>query len=139
MLSVLTFLNLNMENVIIPKSMYADNIILRNCKNVDRKKSLNLLSSTPLYVCSSNSPRKSIFFYAFVHVLYASLFHQIHTFAHSPQEQDLKISELESENRKMKVELEEFRTEAMHLKNQQATIRRLEERNRLLEQQVSSA
>jgi len=28
----------------------------------------------------------------------------------------------------MKVELEEFRTEATHLKNQQATIRRLEER-----------
>lgn len=52
------------------------------------------------------------------------------------QEQDLKMSELESENRKMKVELEEFRTEATHLKNQQATIRRLEERNRQLEQQV---
>ncbi|XVE64071.1 hypothetical protein DITRI_Ditri07aG0071800 [Diplodiscus trichospermus] len=51
-------------------------------------------------------------------------------------EQDLKISELESENRKMKIELEEFRTEAMHLKNQQATIRRLEERNRQLEQQM---
>ncbi|KAK8981483.1 hypothetical protein V6N11_027899 [Hibiscus sabdariffa] len=51
-------------------------------------------------------------------------------------EQGLKISELESENRKMKVELEEFRTEAMHLKNQQATIRRLEERNRQLEQQM---
>ncbi|XWS60991.1 hypothetical protein CRYUN_Cryun07bG0087000 [Craigia yunnanensis] len=57
-------------------------------------------------------------------------------FTHSLQEQDLKISELESENRKMKVELEEFRTEAMHLKNQQATIRRLEERNRQLEQQM---
>ena len=54
------------------------------------------------------------------------------------QEQDLKLSELESENRKMKVELEEFRTEATHLKNQQATIRRLEERNRQLEQQVSN-
>ncbi|RDY09003.1 Protein CASP, partial [Mucuna pruriens] len=51
-------------------------------------------------------------------------------------EQDLKISEVESENRKMKVELEEFRTEATHLKNQQATIRRLEERNRQLEQQM---
>lgn len=38
----------------------------------------------------------------------------------------------------MKVELEEFRTEATHLKNQQATIRRLEERNRQLEQQVSN-
>jgi len=36
----------------------------------------------------------------------------------------------------MKVELEEFRTEATHLKNQQATIRRLEERSRQLEQQV---
>ncbi|GFS32397.1 CCAAT-displacement protein alternatively spliced product [Actinidia rufa] len=35
----------------------------------------------------------------------------------------------------MKVELEEFRTEATHLKNQQATIRRLEERTRQLEQQ----
>ncbi|KMT11146.1 hypothetical protein BVRB_5g110790 [Beta vulgaris subsp. vulgaris] len=51
-------------------------------------------------------------------------------------EQDVKISELESENRKMKVELEEFRAEAAHLKNQQATIRRLEERNRQLEQQM---
>ncbi|KAJ4713356.1 putative Protein CASP [Melia azedarach] len=51
-------------------------------------------------------------------------------------EQDLKLSELESENRKMKVELEEYRTEATHLKNQQATIRRLEERNRQLEQQM---
>ncbi|OAY50476.1 protein CASP [Manihot esculenta] len=51
-------------------------------------------------------------------------------------EQDLKLSELESENRKMKIELEEFRTEATHLKNQQATIRRLEERNRQLEQQM---
>lgn len=51
-------------------------------------------------------------------------------------EQDMKLSELESENRKMKVELEEFRTEATHLKNQQATIRRLEERNRQLEQQM---
>ncbi|XP_039033022.1 protein CASP-like isoform X2 [Hibiscus syriacus] len=54
----------------------------------------------------------------------------------SISEQDLKIAELESENRKMKVELEEFRTEAMHLKNQQATLRRLEERNRQLEQQM---
>ncbi|KAM7268733.1 hypothetical protein ACFE04_010899 [Oxalis oulophora] len=51
-------------------------------------------------------------------------------------ELDLKVSELESENRKMKVELEEFRTEATHLKNQQATIRRLEERNRQLELQM---
>ncbi|KAF5733984.1 protein CASP isoform X1 [Tripterygium wilfordii] len=51
-------------------------------------------------------------------------------------EQDLKLSELESENRKMKLELDEFRTEATHLKNQQATIRRLEERNRQLEQQM---
>ncbi|KAG7631716.1 CASP C-terminal [Arabidopsis suecica] len=51
-------------------------------------------------------------------------------------EQDRKLSEVESENRKMKVELEEFRTEATHLKNQQATIRRLEERNRQLEQQM---
>ncbi|KAG8661522.1 hypothetical protein MANES_01G012900v8 [Manihot esculenta] len=48
----------------------------------------------------------------------------------------MKLSELESENRKMKIELEEFRTEAAHLKNQQATIRRLEERNRQLEQQM---
>ncbi|XP_068658777.1 protein CASP-like [Aristolochia californica] len=54
----------------------------------------------------------------------------------SISEQDLKISELESENRKMKLELEEFRAEAAHLKNQQATIRRLEERNRQLEQQM---
>lgn len=51
-------------------------------------------------------------------------------------EKDSKLSELESENRKMKVELEEFRTEATHLKNQQATIRRLEERTRQLEQQM---
>ncbi|KAK4489071.1 hypothetical protein RD792_004865 [Penstemon davidsonii] len=54
----------------------------------------------------------------------------------SVAEKDVKLSELESENRKMKVELEEFRTEATHLKNQQATIRRLEERTRQLEQQV---
>lgn len=53
------------------------------------------------------------------------------------QDKDTKLSELESENRKMKVELEEFRTEAAHLKNQQATIRRLEDRTRQLEQQVS--
>ncbi|KAG1330549.1 putative protein CASP [Cocos nucifera] len=51
-------------------------------------------------------------------------------------EQDQKLSELESENRKMKLELEEYRTEATHLKNQQATIRRLEEQNRQLEQQM---
>lgn len=51
-------------------------------------------------------------------------------------ELDTKISELETENRKMKVELEEFRAEAAHLKNQQATIRRLEERNRQLELQM---
>ncbi|KAG5522608.1 hypothetical protein RHGRI_034684 [Rhododendron griersonianum] len=54
----------------------------------------------------------------------------------SISEKDLKLSELESDNRKMKVELEEFRTEATHLKNQQATIRRLEERTRQLEQQM---
>lgn len=54
----------------------------------------------------------------------------------SVTEQDFKFSELEAENRKMKVELEEFRTEAAHLKNQQATIRRLEERNRQLELQM---
>ncbi|XP_031105828.1 protein CASP-like [Ipomoea triloba] len=54
----------------------------------------------------------------------------------SISEKDLKLSELESENRKMKVELEEFRMEATHLKNQQATIRRLEERCRQLEQQM---
>lgn len=51
-------------------------------------------------------------------------------------EKDAKLSDLESENRKMKVELEEYRTEATHLKNQQATIRRLEERTRQLEQQM---
>lgn len=61
-----------------------------------------------------------------------------HSFDVVMQEQDVKLSELESENRKMKVELEEFRTEATHLKNQQATIRRLEERNRQLEQQVGT-
>jgi len=54
------------------------------------------------------------------------------------QDQDQKLSELETENRKMKLELEEYRAEATHLKNQQATIRRLEERNRQLEQQVCS-
>ncbi len=37
----------------------------------------------------------------------------------------------------MKQELEEYHTETAYLKNQQATVRRLEERNRLLEQQVS--
>lgn len=47
-----------------------------------------------------------------------------------------KVAELELENRKMKQELEEFRSEAAHLKNQQATVRRLEERNRSLEQQM---
>ncbi|OAY74788.1 Protein CASP [Ananas comosus] len=36
----------------------------------------------------------------------------------------------------MKLELEEYRAEATHLKNQQATIRRLEERTRQLEQQM---
>lgn len=46
------------------------------------------------------------------------------------------MAQLEIENRKMNLELEEYRTEAAHLKNQQATVRRLEERNRLLEQQV---
>ncbi|CAH9147145.1 unnamed protein product [Cuscuta epithymum] len=51
-------------------------------------------------------------------------------------EKDSKLSELEFGNRKMKVELEEFRMEATHLKNQQATIRRLEERCRQLEQQM---
>ncbi|KAJ3672902.1 hypothetical protein LUZ60_006276 [Juncus effusus] len=54
----------------------------------------------------------------------------------SMADQDQKLSELESENRKMKLELEEYRTESAHLKNQQATIRRLEERNRQLEQQM---
>ncbi|KAM7479726.1 hypothetical protein LguiA_027939 [Lonicera macranthoides] len=54
----------------------------------------------------------------------------------SMAEKDLKLSDVESENRKMKVELEEFRTESTHLKNQQATIRRLEERTRQLEQQM---
>lgn len=54
----------------------------------------------------------------------------------SISEQDQRLSELELENRKMKLELEEYRAEAAHLKNQQATIRRLEERNRQLEQQM---
>ena len=52
------------------------------------------------------------------------------------QEASGRITELEQENRKMKQELEEFRAESSHLKNQQATVRRLEERNRQLEQQV---
>lgn len=51
-------------------------------------------------------------------------------------EKDVILSEVESANKKMKVELEEFRTEATHLKNQQATIRKLEERTRQLEQQM---
>ncbi|XP_075486845.1 protein CASP [Primulina tabacum] len=51
-------------------------------------------------------------------------------------EKDAIMSEVESANKKMKVELEEFRTEAAHLKNQQATIRKLEERTRQLEQQM---
>jgi hypothetical protein len=38
----------------------------------------------------------------------------------------------------MKHELEEYRAESAHLRNQQATVRRLEERNRQLEQQVLS-
>ncbi|KAF3570851.1 hypothetical protein F2Q69_00061757 [Brassica cretica] len=52
------------------------------------------------------------------------------------KEQERKLSEVEPENRNMKVELEEFRAEATHLKNHQPTIRRLEERNRQLEQQM---
>eukprot|EP00252_Welwitschia_mirabilis_P002877 TRINITY_DN12898_c0_g1_i1.p1 TRINITY_DN12898_c0_g1~~TRINITY_DN12898_c0_g1_i1.p1 ORF type:complete len:699 (+),score=193.82 TRINITY_DN12898_c0_g1_i1:213-2309(+) len=54
----------------------------------------------------------------------------------SATELSSKITELESDNRKMKHELEEFRAEASHLRNQQATVRRLEERNRQLEQQM---
>ncbi|XP_020104636.1 protein CASP [Ananas comosus] len=54
----------------------------------------------------------------------------------STADQEQKLSELETENRKMKLELEEYRAEATHLKNQQATIRRLEERTRQLEQQM---
>ncbi|CAI8619827.1 unnamed protein product [Vicia faba] len=54
----------------------------------------------------------------------------------SVAEQDLTLSELEIENRKMKVELEEFRAEAAYLKNQPTTTRRLEERSRNLEQQM---
>lgn len=50
--------------------------------------------------------------------------------------QDTKLSKLESENWKMRVELEEFRTDAMHSMNQFATIRRLEEPNRQLELQA---
>ncbi|XP_024370891.1 protein CASP isoform X3 [Physcomitrium patens] len=47
-----------------------------------------------------------------------------------------RLAELDSDYRKMKQELEEYRSEAAHLRNQQATVRRLEERNRLLEQQM---
>ncbi|CAM6089630.1 unnamed protein product [Calypogeia fissa] len=54
----------------------------------------------------------------------------------SADELATQVAQLEIENRKMSLELEEFRTEAAHLKNQQATVRRLEERNRLLEQQM---
>ncbi|XP_066358849.1 uncharacterized protein [Miscanthus floridulus] len=53
----------------------------------------------------------------------------------SGKDQDQKLSELETKTRKMKLEFEEYRAEAAHLKNQHATIRRLEERNRQLEQQ----
>lgn len=62
----------------------------------------------------------------------------VHLFPFFGQEKDAILSEVESANKKMKVELEEFRTEASHLKNQQATIRKLEERTRQLEQQVIS-
>eukprot|EP00246_Nothoceros_aenigmaticus_P008806 TRINITY_DN2387_c0_g1_i2.p1 TRINITY_DN2387_c0_g1~~TRINITY_DN2387_c0_g1_i2.p1 ORF type:complete len:320 (-),score=80.74 TRINITY_DN2387_c0_g1_i2:444-1403(-) len=51
-------------------------------------------------------------------------------------ETSVRAIELETENRKMKEELEEFRAESAYLTNQQATVRRLEERNRLLEQQL---
>ncbi|KAF4398761.1 hypothetical protein G4B88_028124 [Cannabis sativa] len=68
--------------------------------------------------------------------LYVSTLCNVTFASNHVQEQDMKLSDLELENRKMKVELEEFRTEATHLKNQQATIRRLEERNRQLEQQM---
>ncbi|XP_078441151.1 protein CASP [Wolffia australiana] len=54
----------------------------------------------------------------------------------STSDLEIRASELDSENRKMKLELEEYRTEATHLRNQQATIRRLEDRNRQLEQQM---
>jgi len=46
--------------------------------------------------------------------------------------------ELEQVNRKLSQELEEFQAESGKLKNQQVTVRRLEERNRLLEQQLES-
>lgn len=52
------------------------------------------------------------------------------------QELASKLADLTQENRKMKAELDEFRAESSHLKNQQATVRRLEERNRQLEQLV---
>ena len=51
--------------------------------------------------------------------------------AASESQQDL--ARLQAENGKLKDELEEFRAEATGLKNQQVTIRRLEERNRQLE------
>ncbi len=47
-----------------------------------------------------------------------------------------RVSELEAANRLANAELAEYRAESAHLKNQQATVRRLEERNKQLELQV---
>eukprot|EP00898_Chlorokybus_atmophyticus_P007204 jgi/Chlat1/7485/Chrsp60S07002 len=51
-------------------------------------------------------------------------------------EECARTGELERENHRMRMELEEYRAESANLKNQQVTIRRLEERNRLLEAQM---
>jgi homeobox protein cut-like len=48
------------------------------------------------------------------------------------------VAELEAEATKMTQELEEFRTESKQLKNQDLTIRRLEERARALEAQLET-
>lgn len=55
------------------------------------------------------------------------------------QEESLKssrVSELEMENRKYKTELEEFRKEFQEIKNQEVTIRRLEDKIAEYEQRV---
>ncbi|GAQ87720.1 Transcription factor/CCAAT displacement protein CDP1 [Klebsormidium nitens] len=54
----------------------------------------------------------------------------------SASETAARVAELEAENRRFRQELEEYRAEASNLKNQQVTVRRLEERNRQLEQQM---
>eukprot|EP00899_Mesostigma_viride_P007255 jgi/Mesvir1/16530/Mv10076-RA.1 len=51
-------------------------------------------------------------------------------------ENEARAAHLREENHRMAAELEEYRTEAVGLRNQEVTMRRLEERNRQLEAQM---